>query len=137
MGCDIHLHTEIKVDGKWVHYSKCDFDRDYTLFSHMAGVRNHDKITPIAPPKGFPCDATQSTQIDFDYWLTDAHTPSWFDAAEIHVLYKRYLDVLNIDQWDPTHNEGYLFGNSWDIVRYPDDTPDIVEDVRWIFWFDN
>ena len=40
MGCDIHLHAEIKVNGKWEHYAHPHIRRDYRLFAKMASVRN-------------------------------------------------------------------------------------------------
>ena len=43
MGCDIHAHFEIKVDGEWLHYSQANINRNYRLFEKMAGVRGENK----------------------------------------------------------------------------------------------
>lgn len=33
---------------------------------------------------------------------------------------------------------GYLFGNSWsDFTGHREDYPTEIEDLRWVFWFDN
>jgi len=41
MGCDIHWHSEVKVDGVWHHHSNPRISRDYWLFALLAGVRNY------------------------------------------------------------------------------------------------
>ena len=40
MSCDIHLHVEVKVNGKWLHYDKVGMHPFfYEMFAKMAGVR--------------------------------------------------------------------------------------------------
>lgn len=56
MGCDIHAHIELKVNGKWEHYSCPNIQRWYTLFTRICGVRGNDNITPIDKPRGLPED---------------------------------------------------------------------------------
>ena len=49
MGCDIHAHLEIKIDGKWLYYSPVNINRNYNVFAKTAGVRNYTgKIIPIS-----------------------------------------------------------------------------------------
>lgn len=62
MGCDIHLHTEVKINGVWHHMGAPSVPRNYRLFAKMAGVRGIE--TPIAEPRGLPGDATLLTRRD-------------------------------------------------------------------------
>ena len=135
MGCDIHLHTEIKLNGKWQHMSAPHIRRDYRWFSHMAGVRNNDDITPISEPKGLPSDASEVTKFDADRWDGDGHNHSYLTADEIVEMENRIKDM---DDHFPERQWGYLFGNSWGgFKEYPEDVPEGIEDVRFVFWFDN
>lgn len=131
MGCDIHVHGEILVRGRWLHSSNPSVDRHYSLFAKMAGVRNTQGIVPIAGPKGLPEDATESTLFDADTWVDDAHSHSWLGAKELGVLG---------DWLMKTHERGLytvldypFFGCGWDSIIGLEG----VEDVRIVFWFDN
>ena len=65
MGCDLHLHTEVKINGKLHHYGSHRPHRNYDLFAKMANVRNYDEeIEPISLPKGLPEDITELTKYD-------------------------------------------------------------------------
>ncbi len=148
MGCDIHLHIEVKVAGKWEHWGNPNIRRSYRLFGAMAGVRDEEEI-PIVAPKGFPSDASLLTRMDYEHEGLDAHTPSWLDHKEIIALEKR------LNQWrkeevernpsfwglDLEHHilHSYLFGNSF-TAKWKHDDIDYapgVDDVRFVFWFDN
>ncbi len=144
MGCDIHLHTEVKINGEWHHYSNPSVWRNYTLFALMAGVRNEDKeIEPISPPRGLPSDMTLLTSFDADYWAGDAHSASWLGADDLLLLDRRARE-LGVTQrressvfWESDYF-GYFFGNDYSgFAKYPEDRRKGVEDVRFIFWFDN
>ena len=135
MGCDIHMHAEIKVAGKWLHYDQPDCQRDYDLFEKMAGVRG-DEAKAIASPRGLPDDASDTTKFDSDHWDTDGHAHSWLSAQEI----------LDLADWDEARGrdtfkrewDRWLCGNNYsDFIRYPDSRPKGIEDVRFVFWFDN
>jgi hypothetical protein len=154
MGCDIHLHTEIKVNGVWHHYSQPRINRSYALFSKLAGVRAVEDVTPIVEPRGLPPDLSFTTQLDYAYaeQCYPPHDESWLTGEELE-------DVLNwltarkeeerkrlgaagqeVEWFDAHHHMfGYLFGNGWKL--YPDERgsayPAEIEDVRAVFWFDN
>ncbi len=144
MGCDIHLHIEVKVRGEWHHLSAPYVDRSYRLFGYMAGVRD-DSVEPVSLPKGFPPDATTLTKIDYERWERDAHSVSWLGVEEIGILRDRIQkdpDVGGNFSWDLEHSilHTYLFGNSLDgWYKYPEEDYRKmgVEDVRLVFWFDN
>ena len=136
MGCDIHLHTEIKLKGKWEHYGAPHIDRNYDLFSKMAGVRSDGCITPIADQKGLPNDVSNVTYLAACWHSADWHSHSWLSAKEILQL-EEWLEKAKKD-YVPERRWGYLFGNSfggWS--KYPEDYPPEIEDVRFVFWFDN
>jgi len=86
MGCDIHAHAEVRINGKWEHYSDLHIKRNYELFARMANVRNHGDVEPISEPRGIPEDATFLTKFDFARWGIDAHSASWLSGVEIECL---------------------------------------------------
>ncbi len=149
MGCDIHLHVEIKLknNDSWHHYNHPKIDRWYKLFAKIANVRNYDEYGPIEPisqPKGFPHDASLTTKFDYDEWDCDAHSASWLNSEEIKQLAVWYRE--NTDNKKDFHGFegqfGYLFGSTFEyFLKYKDDPnggyPEGLEDVRFVFWFDN
>lgn len=134
MGCDIHLHTEVKIEGKWRHWGNPSIDRWYVLFEKMAGVRGEIE-NAIVSLKGLPEDATFETLFDYNRFPEEWHSESWLGYEEIQEVYKwwnlqasmrsREMDIIE-DQF------GYCMGNGWDDTR-----DSVIEDVRWVFWFDN
>ena len=146
MGCDIHMHTEVKIDGQWHHYSYPSVNRNYSLFARLADVRNgdgDDRIEPIAAPRGLPEDISALTRLDAKKWEGDAHSHSWLNAKEIEDLAEWVKTELRRIGWDiPAFWEGdqfgYLFGNFWSqFLKYRSDYPKEIEDIRFVFWFDN
>jgi hypothetical protein len=142
MGCNIHVHVEIKVKGRWLHYNHPYVRRNYWLFGKMAGVRNYDNVKPISKPKGFPDDASETTALDFyEQWGVDAHSASWLSSEEVKEFSEWFGKQPGRDQGDVHGFEGifgYLFGNTLaGFSKYPEDQPDFLEDFRIVFWFDN
>jgi len=130
MGCDIHAHFEVKIDGEWLHYSQPRIERSYALFEKMAGVRG-DVENAISPPKGLPSDLNKTTAFCAKREDDDSHSHSWLSSHEV-VKLKEMIGRLDSDDF------GYCFGNSWeDFWEYRDDYPIEVEDFRLVFWFDN
>jgi hypothetical protein len=141
MGCDIHPHIEIKIKGEWHYYAPGKMGRNYLAFAKMAGVRNHNNIKPISSPKGFPKDVTYITKVNSDRWGIDGHSHSWLSSKELLELFQFLKEekIRPID-WDWTQFDVFLFGNS--ISGFIDgqreeEYPNILEDVRVVFWFDN
>lgn len=79
MGCDIHLHQEVKIGKKWHHYNAPRIGRNYELFAKMIGVRNYGTIEPISTVKMLPDDLSKITKIDLEHWGSDGHSSSWFN----------------------------------------------------------
>jgi hypothetical protein len=136
MGCDVHIHQEVKINGQWEHYRETRLPRDYAVFGKMAGVRGSE--TPIAEPRGIPEDATRMTRFCCEHDGEDGHTHSWLGAEEIVQLEDFIKERLGNDKWRlEMDGWGYLFGNCWGgFTKYPDERPQGVEDVRFVFWFD-
>lgn len=140
MGCDIHVHVELKVDGQWEHYAQLRPSRSYRTFARMAGVRGTEK--PIALPRGLPDDITKMTRRDAEFWGDNGHDHSWLDCAEIrqlidwfheHVAHKLGEEFtpwsyLGLEDWLGC----YLYGNALDNIERAR-----AEDIRLVFWFDN
>jgi hypothetical protein len=148
MGCDIHLHIEIKIAGQWQHYGCPDVPRSYHLFGKLAGVRDKS-VEPIARLRGLPGDITLVTYCDYfgtpnsdsapaprDNW----HNQSWINRNEIKQL-ADWLDEEGgfAEEIDLEHHilHSYLFNNAFSGSSEFTDGGGIVEDVRFVFWFDN
>lgn len=142
MGCDIHAHVEVKINGQWHHYNHPSASRRYALFARMADVRNSSGVEPISPPRGLPPDASCKTRFDHDErWGSDAHSESWLTADEVAGLEQWLRQGADHGYPDADYcvesDFGYIFGNGWEIAKYPNDYPKALEDARLVFWFDN
>lgn len=118
MGCDIHLFTErkrnINNEEKWVnvdnwklnpYYDKNNEEekeyelisayrnRNYTLFSLLANVRNYDDNKIISEPKGFPTDASEIVKKQNEYWEGGGHSHSFFTMKELYDFYEENKTV--------------------------------------------
>lgn len=139
MGCDVTAHFEVKINGKWEHYSVPNILRNYMLFEKMAGVRG-DISKALSPPKGLPDDISIVTKRDVDHWnFVGCHTFSWLSSSEVKKLMEFHSGILERDCWRLEYEQyGYLFGNSFASFKagspqYPKE----IEDFRLVFWFDN
>ena len=156
MGCDIHPHIEVKINGFWQHHSCPHFKRDYRLFAKLANVRNDGSIKPIALPRGLPKDISEVTTIEAKFWGRDGHSHSWINAEEIREAYLFHvkpsddvLDGMTAEQQREYHWEllrtgmewGYLCGMGFEAFCKHDVHsscfPPQYEDLRMVFWFDN
>lgn len=113
MGCDIHICTERKLDdGSWwctdyfklnPYYSRDEYetkkyilvpiygDRNYQLFSKLAGVRSsYSYDEPIDDPRGLPPDVSDAVKEEADWWGIDGHSHSWFYASELFKYQKEH-----------------------------------------------
>ena len=147
MGCDIHVHTEIKVRGVWHNWSQPDVHANYHLFSKMAGVRQmpdreYGVVEPIAKPRGLPDDCSPVTAWHcVEHWGSDAHSVSWLSSEEVGELIEyceRHGFFKSMESW---RTFGHLMGNRWESFldhedfRHSGDYPG-VQDFRFVFWFD-
>ena len=107
MGTDIHLATEVRVEGIWSYYPSMlrwddegfNYDNDpscrqYSLFALLADVRNgfgfagivtHTPLEPLFPGRGLPEDRDTTTYNEADEnapWLGE-HSFTWADFYEL------------------------------------------------------
>lgn len=146
MGCDIHMHIEIKQGGKWHLWSQCSMNHHYELFSLLAGVRQEDDSPrPIAKPRGIPADVSEVVKRHSDYWGETGHSHSYLSAKE-WVKVVKYAEKQgwasstrrNPFDWE-TDEIGYVYGNAVSgFAQYPEEWKHTgIEDIRLVFWFDN
>jgi hypothetical protein len=139
MGCDIHLHVEVKIEGKWQNWTAPNLDRNYDLFAKMADVRNYNQGTvPISKPKGLPEDISVVTKLSYDHWGVDGHSHSWLGYGALTVLEEWINNQEHLEGhrkvWEFDRMFGWFLGNGFlDKGSWPDG----VDDVRFVFWFDN
>lgn len=112
MGCDIHMCMErnrtINSEKSWrnvdyfQHNGYSDYyddepvlnlvpvydGRNYNLFALLAGVRNRSNVKPIDQPRGIPDDISNITKKEYEQWIGDAHSTSYFTVKEIMDFHK-------------------------------------------------
>jgi len=140
MGCDIHAHFEIKINGKWLHWSQPNIGRNYKVFAKMANIRNDGTIIPLSKPRGLPDDITETTRIHANNWGIDGHSHSWLNSYEIGLVIKFHeSQVEEKERYRIEHYQwGYLFGNSWtSFHKYRNEYLPEIDEFRLVFWFDN
>src|SRR6266853_264838 len=93
MGCDIHPHIEVKIKGKWYHYSIPLLGRNYQLFTRICGVRGYEGVIPIDQPRGLPSDLSEITRIEVDYDGPDGHSHTWLNRQELNDLIKWHEEL--------------------------------------------
>ena len=144
MGCDIHVRSEKLVNGKWVDMTDelpnyILENRDYTVFTWLAGVRsrNYD-IVPISKPRGLPSDISEKSMEYFSSWGSDIHSCSWLSIAELNMVdYNKIIEVpeININHYVLTQRSlGSLLGGHFlqDLSRLKEAGVN-----RIVFGFDN
>ena len=149
MGCDIHFHVEIKVKGVWRHYAFPKCERNYQIFGKLGADRGYSQNG--FKSKGLPKDLSVVTEIDAKKWEADMHHQSWITRDEI-IEFSEWIakekPIRNTEDldYDFLYNDlefgflnTYFFGNSFSgFWLYPEDAKEMsVEDIRFVFWFDN
>lgn len=123
MGCDIHLHSEVKIDGVWHHLDSHIIDRNYELFGKMAGVRD-EGIEPIINPVGLPEDITILTKHQYKLHMDDAHSESFLSREQ----------SLELLKW--MRQQTSFCYRDWYFLYDAEEDGD-YDDFRVVFWFDN
>lgn len=148
MGCDIHIYVErvaryVGTDDEQsaiclMHEDVCYDDRNYRLFSWLAGVRQYaepgesDYIEPLSQPRGLPADLSPGVKRSIDNWGADLHSKTWFtlkELLEVPVV-PEYAQRFFI--WLSTlHGEGAEAAQHGSMGHYKPET------IRLIIGFDN
>lgn len=157
MGCDIHIYTEAKINGKWTCVDRLrrtqeDWDntsvpytpirevyegRNYILFGALAGVRqwSSENSLLISEPKGLPNNLSDVIQEIADFQLE--HTPSWLTLKELkdykwynkQKVYRIYLRYFFArNVKDSAVNKLSKLQKKHKVQP---------EDIRIVFWFDS
>lgn len=142
MGCDIHMHIEIKVDDVWHHYSSPNVQRDYVMFALLANVRNNGNIVPYANARGLPDDMSLVTAMDMN--VSYFHSHSWLEGKEICDVEKLWSKYLSSKGADLFENDfcwkyfGYIFGDGFELHPGEEPVPrDRIQSIRMVFAFDS
>lgn len=160
MGCDIHVMTEAKRKDcwgdRWVNVDNWRYnpyhgryegepeldveeiyrERNYELFSFLAGVRNYGNNLSLGFDRGFPEDASEQTAALYESWGIDAHTPGYVTLAELKEKIKTITKVSR---------KGYVHKDQ--VTRYKEtgETPDTwcqgvggphARNYEWMEWED-
>ena len=137
MGCDIHVHIEIKVSGQWHHYNQPYLNRNYNLFAKIAGVRGDGTEEAIAPDRGIPEDATFTTLFEYNHRKDDYYSMTWLSLEEIAELEEWYK--IHVRGGISFNHDGinYLCGSSFSFfLKHREEYPPELEDARMVCWFD-
>ena len=153
MGCDIHLHCEVKNEnGNWEDKGEVWDSRHYSAFTALCGVRDYTGESPkISEPRGIPEDATETTKTDHEDWDCDAHSASHVTLKEISEFVKKNepikrtgllsqsqaadLDILDRtpDHWcQGTNQEGYV-RREWEETG-ENSLTELLEILTSIYW---
>lgn len=147
MGTDISLHVEVKLQGRWLHYSAPHVVRDYAVFRKIGGVRmtEDSEEVPIGHNRGVPEDASEITSLI--YKLRGGHDASFLTREEIVAFSEWFDGHIKDNQLRYEHVKfhgldgviGYLFGDPitslGEIYEDKKFVGTAFEDVRFIFWF--
>ena len=143
MGCDIHMHVEVKIDNQWHYYGELHIRRHYALFDRLSHVRGYN-YEGIAKNRGIPTDASAVTRVHFNSWGQDAHSEGYLTSEEI----KDFIPIWNSQTRRYDHPQNlpffyaedlrYFFGNGYDNwYSEKENIPEEIQDFRFIFWYDN
>lgn len=103
--------------------------RWYYLFAILAGVRNAWDIKPISEKKGFPSDASEEVNGEYEHWSGDGHSHTWLTLKELEEW--GGWDTVTEDLRD-NFNKVTI-----DRMKQKVNTSVTRDDVRMVFWFDN
>jgi hypothetical protein len=144
------LHTEEdevdKGEGRvetvsYLAGGKAYCERNYVVFSLLAGVRSYDDLEPLIPPRGVPDDASSEYLALVEQDGDDGHSHSWLTLSDVEAIVFTASDPLETDK-DRHHNlVASLRGEFWDGLVAGQLRP-LAEkhgsdNVRIVFYFDN
>lgn len=144
MGCDLRLIQEIKINNVWYFYNESTPHRNYELFSTL--VENHPLKedgyidSPInIPQRGIPSDISVVGRIIYEHEIENAKISTYINSKEIKIIENFIYDnesYFKIPKYPQYFN--FLFGNSWSyFLDEREIFPLEIQDIRWIYWFNN
>ena len=156
MGCDIHLYVEYQTrEGSdyWFNFgSEFGLDRNYKVFSRLAGVRNYGEDAEHIFPRGLPDNLGYVTEDETRYYISEEEGHKNATPEEA----KRWGGISKCGKWvdDPdNHTYSWLTVDEYEkaidveLVEHSVDYKALLAalkvleegmfDVRVGFWFDN
>lgn len=159
MGCDIHVILEKKTDEKYNSWERVSLyhvspytnrleivepynDRDYELFSLLAGVRGYHE--PLVSLRGVPENLSSETEMELAWWDSEYHSLTWYDLNELY-LYRIIYQEKDYDKEEEEENRVYrAFINFVNLIEA---YLDFAQESTWgdiapnkyrvIIWFDS
>lgn len=129
MGCDIHEYVEVNIGGKWIYIGGIVLPRNYLLFSVLADVRNYDNVECVTGDhRGLPEDIDPVLEQMSEEYGSDGHSHSYLYPDELdkaEKIYYSHADSANRDWPECLRNLRSLTKMEG------------INDVRFVFWFDN
>lgn len=126
MGCDIHIHTELKINSEWILLHAEPWSRrNYDLFGLIADCGRGGEAL-FGPNRGIPEDASVGTRVcyEFDSW----HSATWLAIGEVEAVLKAAVERCVLDEvWI-----GEFVGEAAYFMHTEDGHP-----LRCVIWFDN
>lgn len=110
MGCDIHLHAEMRINGRWEYAGSVEVGRCYTSFGKIAGVRDNNQ-TQLTYPNGLPEDVNPMTR--FLIMKTTDHSCGFMEGKHL----KKYTTWARSDKRE-------------------EPVIDIVKELKWSFGYE-
>lgn len=145
MGCDIHAVVEARVcpfDSDYYTWKVLEdivyINRNYSLFTFLAGVRDTGEIDPISEPKGIPLNKYGEDDISpmfkayIKSWGVDGHSHSWLSLKEMKTA-RNYLSGKKLPWLETPFFR--LVDRMIELKTFYKIQSD--EDIRLIFFFDN
>lgn len=144
MGCNIHAHIEVKKDGQWHHFGQPNVERNYYVFSVIAGERISDcfldGVFPVAHIHEIPSDISFVTRVclEQDKIRYRIHNPGVLLAEDLPELQdclyeaRPSIERTGIDELDLEHSIFRTYINGSTLAKH-----DGWDDLRIVFWFDN
>ena len=166
MGCDIHIYTEarqsIKNIYKWVNIDNWrvnpyfrEFDeareykikeiygdRNYELFSFLAGVRNYAGNPSFGFDRGLPEDISPTTKKESDLWDCDGHTHGYCTLKELKEAISKVKKIRREGAVTKEAAERYRTTgetpNFWaqGVGCFQGIAPDYQDRYEWLVWTD-
>jgi len=136
MGCDIHGVVQVRWgdDKWWETVQDIDRERNYNLFSALAGVRNAYDIKPISEPRGLPADFLGGEDHPWEPVFVDGCVVTWMGDHS-----HSWLTPMEIEEWPgwtdelrASVGERFFAWLRWIRLAYNDST-----EARIVFGFDN
>lgn len=131
MGTDINVMVEYRMP-ELDHFDQFNFDvicldRNYLMFSLMAGVRPYPESIPVFEPRGFPPDRNFKKSGLYHEYEPNGHTPSWLTRDEYHQVIKEYHNNAELIDFDYR-----VLGDLLDSLM-----KNGAVEARVVFWFDS